>query len=260
MAIRAETHALARPVPYLLEQGYSSADGSTGQVIEAPIRRTSDGALVVPTASGSKITILDPSSTKVIDAAGLVVSSSVSSYTFAAGQPDTAYTLGDGWTVEWSIVISGEVYTFRRRAVLCEYVPRNVITASDLYGGSGFPELRHAVPQAQGDRGDGTGWAPQIDAAYHEFIRKMLRDGRPIWKSREATGYWDWLLAKSLKLAADSIPAPEGSQWARLQVRAYHRMREAEAHLRLQYDDESTTRRRPGEGPIYTSPVGRPSW
>lgn len=260
MAIRAETYALARPVPYLLEQGYQDAAGSTGQTISAPVRSTAAGALVAPTASGSSVTVTDASGSEVVSAAAVTVSGSEASYTFAAGEPSTAYSLGDGWTVTWSLVIDGEVYTFRHGAILAQYVPRNVITAADLYGGDGFPELRHAVPQAQGDRGDGTGWGPQIDAAYYDLIRRMLRDGRPIWRSREPTGYRDWLLARALQLAADAIPAPEGSQWARMQTRAYHRMRAAEAALRLSYDDEAVGVRRPGEGPIYTAPVGRPRW
>jgi len=260
VAVRAETYALARPVPYLLEQGYADAASSSGQTIQAPIRATGDGALVAPTQAGSTVTITDANGSEVVSEAAVTVSGDVASYTFAAGAPSTAYALGDGWTVTWALVIAGEVYTYRHGAILAQYVPRNVITAADLYGGDGFPELRHAVPQAQGERGDGTGWAPQIDAAYYDLIRRMLRDGRPIWRSREPTGYRGWLLARALKNAADAIPAPEGSQWARLQTRAYHRFRVAEGALRLSYDDDAAGVRRPGEGPIYTAPVGRPRW
>ena len=245
-------------MPYLLEQGYSSADGLTGQTIAAPIRRTSDGELVTVTESGSTVTVREPSGTVMVDGAAVTVSGGQATYTFAAGEPGSSYSVGEGWSIEWALVIGGETYTFRAGGILCEWVPPNVITAADLYGGEGFPELRYAVPQAQGERGDDTGWGPQIDAAYYELIRRMLRDGRPIWRSREPVGYREWLLAAALKHAADAIPAPEGSQWARLQVRAYHRFRAAEAGLRLQYDDEATTIRRPGDGPIYCVPVGRP--
>jgi len=260
VAVRSETYSLSRPVPYLLERAYSASGGGTGQTIEAPIRQTGDGALVAPTESGSTVTVLDASGTAVVNAAAVTVSGSTASYTFSAGVPGATYAVGDGWTVIWALVISGEIYTFRHAAILCEYVPRNVITAADLYGGDGIPELRHSVPQAQGDRGDATGWAPQIDAAYYELIRRMLADGRPIWRSREPTGYRDWLLATALLRAAESIPAPEGSPWHTYRRDAWHRRQRAEARLRLQYDTEDVSIRRPGDGPIYTSPVGRPSW
>lgn len=260
MAVRSETYALARPVPYLLEQSYASGDGSTGQTIEAPIRQTGDGALVAPTQTGSTVTVLDPSGTAVVDGAAVDVSGSVASYTFAAGSPTTSHALGDGWSIVWSLVIGGEVYPFRHPAILCQYVPRNIITAADLYGGDGIAELRHAVPQAQGERGDGTGWAPQIDAAYYQFIRTLIADGRPVWRAREPTNYRDWLLAQALYNATHAIPAPEGSMWATYRKDAYHRLQRAGAGLHLQFDAEPVTRRLPGSGPIYTTPVGRPSW
>ena len=261
MAIRADTYALSRPVPYLLERAYASASGTTGQTIEAPIRQTSDGSLVTVTESGSTVTVTGPGGASVVAETAVTVSGGVATYTFTAGAPGASYALGDGWTVVWSLVIGGEVYTYRHAAILCEYVPGNIITAADLYGGDGIAELRYKVPQAQtADRGDGTGWAPQIDAAYYELIRRMLADGRPIWRSREPTGYRGWLLAQALYNATHTIQAEDGSPWATYRRDAYHRLQRAEASLRLQYDDEEATVRRPGEGPIYTSPVGRPRW
>ncbi len=232
-----------------------------GQTIAGPVRQTGDGALVAPTVSGSSVTVKDPSGVAVVDGAAIVLSGSTATYTFVNGEPSTTYTLGDGWTVIWVLVIAGEIYTFRHAAILVEYVPPNIITAADLYGGQGIPELRMAIPQAQtSDRGDGTGWAPQIDAAYYGFIRKMLADGRPIWKSREPTGYWDWLFTRSILNAVDTIPAPDGSMWAQERRQAFSKHKRAEAGIKLQYDDIDVSIRKPGSGPIYTSPVGRPAW
>lgn len=261
MAVRNETHAIDRPVPYLLEQGYADVAGTGGQTIQAPVRRTQDGELVAVTASGSTVSVTDGGGQVVVTGAAVTVSGGVASYTFAAGLPSTGHQLGDGWTVVWRLNIGGEFYTFRRRAILCQYVPRNVITAADLYGGDGVPELKFKVPQAQrSDGGDGTEWGPQIDAAYYDFIRKMLADGRPIWLSREPTGYRNWLLAKALLRAVDSIPAQAGTVWAEAKRAAYRRWREAEATMRLQYDTEASTVRRPGTGPIYMTPTRRPRW
>jgi len=248
MGIRAETYAPDRPVPYLLERGYA-------QTITCPIRSTAAGALVEPTSG--KITVTKPDGTALVSAAAVTVASSVASYALTVPATET---LGEGWTVVWALVIGAETYTFRLAAILCEYVPPNMITAADLYGGEGLPELRYSVPQAQGERGDNTGWAPQIDAAYYAFIRTLLSDGRPVWLVREPTGYREWLLAASIKNATDAIPAPSGSMWENYRKEAWHRLRHAEAALKLQYSDSSIGLRRGGEPVIWLAPVGRPRW
>jgi hypothetical protein len=248
MAIRAETYAPTRPVPYLLERTYA-------QTITCPVRSTAAGALVEP--SSGKITVTRPDGTALVSGAAVTVSSSVASYVLTVSASEA---LGEGWTVVWALVIDAETYTFRLAAILCEYVPPNMITAADLYGGEGIPELRYAVPQAQGDRGDRTGWAPQIDAAYYSFIRRLLSDGRPVWLVREPTGYREWLLATAIKLACDAVPAAQGSIWETYRKDAWHRVRHAEAALKLQYSDASIGRRSAGEPVIWLAPVGRSRW
>ncbi len=74
MAVRSDTHALARPVPYLLERAYSDAAGTSGQTIAGPVRATGDGALVAPTATGSTVTVLGPAGSKVVAEAPVAVS------------------------------------------------------------------------------------------------------------------------------------------------------------------------------------------
>ena len=248
MAVRAETYAPDRPVPYLVEREYT-------QTLQCPIRSTAEGALIEPT--GGTVTITDPSGVVLVDAAAVTVASSVAYYVLTLA---AASALGEGYTVVWSLLIDGETYTFRLAAICCEYVPPNMVTAADLYGGEGIPELRYAVPQAQGERGDDVGWAPQIDAAYYSFIRRLLSDGRPIWLVREPTGYREWLLAQALVNATRAIPSPEGSMWKQARTDAFHRMRRAEAGLRLQYSDEKSSTRKGGVPPIWLAPIGRPPW
>lgn len=259
MAARSDTIALSRPVPFLLERAYAGGLSGAGQILDLPLRRTTDGALVAPTVAGSAVTVIDPAGVSVVDGAAITVTSSLASVALPASTPAATASLGDNWLVIFNAVVDGVVYTFRHSAILCKYVPRNCITAADLYGGDGIPELRHMVPQAQGDRGDGTGWGPQIDAAYYDFIRRMLSEGRPVWLAREPSGYRDWLLARALQLACDAIPAAEGSTWDGYRKRAYFRMRDAESRLRFAYDDDDIGARR-GNGPIVFSPVGRAVW
>jgi hypothetical protein len=153
MAIRAETYALARPVPYLLERGYQDAAGVDWQTIEAPIRRTSDGAVVAVTAVGSTVTVTAPGGVVLVNAAAVTVADGVARYTFTAGAPTSSQALGEGYTVEWALVIDGEVYTYRHAAILCQYVPPNSVTAADLYGGDGVAELVVGAPRSDGRDG-----------------------------------------------------------------------------------------------------------
>ena len=69
MAVRTATHALDRPVPYLLEQGYRDVAGTGGQTLQAPIRQTSDGELVAVDAAGSTVTITGPDGVPFVSAA-----------------------------------------------------------------------------------------------------------------------------------------------------------------------------------------------
>ena len=248
MGIRVATYAFARPVPYLFQQGVT-------ETIQAPIRHGSTGALVAPTAAGSSVTITDPAGTEIVSGAAVAVSSSTAGYALT---PPASGTLGEGWTVVWTLIIDGETYTYRQSAILCEFVPPNLISVIDVVGR--FPELQHRVPQSQGDRGDGVGWQPQIDTAYYEFIQGLLDDARPIWLIREATGYRPWLLARALQLCIAAIPVVGESSWTQAAKDLFFELRGAKSAMRLQYSKDSPSRRRGGSPVNRLAPVGRPLW
>lgn len=258
MAVRTATYALARPVPYLLEAGYSTADGNSGQTISAPIRYGSDGSLVTVTQSGSTVTITKPDSSDLVSAGSVVISSSIPTYTLAAGTPSTAEALGRGWMIEWALVIGADVYTFRQTAYLCSYVPHLTVSAADLY--ARMPELEHRVPQSQGERGSDVGWQPQIDEAWYEFLRWMLSNAREPWKITEATGHHDFVLTRALQLCVQAIPGGLDSVWARSSRDLHFEVERARAGLRLRYDDESPAIRRGASPVIRLAPTGRPTW
>lgn len=239
MPVRAETYAFARPVPYLLQRG-------TEQTIEAPIRHGATGSLVEPTASGSTVTITRPDGTELVSGASVTVSSSTAQYDVT---PSASETLGPSWTVEWSLVIDSVTHRFRQSAFMCQYVPTNVISAIDLY--EALPDLKAAVPQEQGERGSNVGWQPQIDSAFYAMVRKLIDDGRQVWKIREVTGAYDWLNAKARMLCIGAIRYGSDSTWAEKMKDAAMDLRRAEASWRIQYDDESATIRR-GQAAKYT--------
>jgi hypothetical protein len=250
MAIRVETYALARSAPYLIERGAT-------QTLTAPIRYGPDGSLVAP--DSGTVTITRPDGTDLVSGATVTVTSSTATYTVL---PAASETLGEGWTVLWTLTIAGTVYpVFRQSAYLCTYVPPNVISTVDMF--VRVPELQHRVPQAQdlvARGGSGVGWQPQIDEAYYELVRRLLSDGRQPWLIREVTGYRDWLLTRALQLAVGTISFGADSTWAQQSKALHFEMLKVQAALRVQYDTDNPGIRRGASPVIRLAPVGRPLW
>lgn len=247
MAFREATYAYGRPVPYLLERG-------AAQTIRAPVRYGAAGSLVAP--DSGTITIERPDASYLVEDVAVTISGSIAEYTLT---PSATETLGEGWTVYWTLTIGGVVYpTYRTSAYLCKYVPPNVISAADLY--SRRPELEARVPQKQGPRGDNVGWQPQIDEAYFELLQRLLDDGRRPWLIREVQGYRSWLLTRSLQLCVQAIPGGLDSSWAQASKDLAFELRAAEGRLRFNYDEDAPTKRRAGSPAIRLSPTGRPLW
>ncbi len=247
MAVRVATYALIRAAPFFLERGAE-------QTIEFPIRHGSDGSLVAP--DSGTVTINRPNGTSLVSGAAVSVPSSTAQYTLT---PAASETLGAGWDILLTPVIGGVTYpTMRQSAYLCEYVPPCVISVLDLY--ERIPELRARIPPSQGERGDNTGWQPQVDAAYYEFLQRMIDDGQRPWLVREVTGYRDWLLTRALQLCVRAISHGPDSSWAQESKQLHFDMQRAEGRLRFQYSDEHHDIRRAGS-PVYTlAPVGRGPW
>lgn len=246
MPTRGATYAFARPVPYLLQRGVT-------QELQGPVRHGATGALVEPT-SGT-VTIVKRDGTNFVSDAAVTVSSSTATYEVT---PSASETLGSGWRVEWTLVIDSQTYLFREAAYLCEWVPHNTVSVVDLY--KEIPALRTNVPAAQDvERGDGTGWQPQIDEAYYDFTRVMLDDGRPVWRVREhSTGVREWVLSKALLRCCRSIPRTADSTWGLEEKRMWQRHEAAKAALKLQYDDEPAGTRKAGHPYYRMGPPGRP--
>lgn len=246
MFAHADTRAFAVEAPYLLARGMA-------QTIQAPMRDPGTGALVAPDASGCTVTIVRPNGSTLVSGAAAPVSSSIAGYTLT---PAASETLGEGWEVRWSLVFDGVAFpTIRQSAYLCEYVPPNVVSPMDLY--TRVPELRARIPQAQGERGDNTGWQPQIDEAYYQLLQKLVDDARKPWLIREVTGYREWLVVRALQLCVGAISAGPDTRWAKTSKDLYHEMRDAKAGLRIQYATDEATFRRGGSPVIRLAPLRR---
>lgn len=243
MATRVETYALALVAPYMLERGIA-------QTITAPIRHGATGALVAPTQLHSNVSVTRPDGTALASEAAVSVPSSTAQYELT---PSASEVLGAGWTVVWSLVINGERYTYRQSAYLCEYVPRCTVSVLDLY--RRVPELQGRVPAAQGDRGTGEGWQPQIDEGFGLMIQKILDNGHEPWRIREITGSREWLLTRILQLCVGAIGYGPDSTFAQRAKELAFDMKRAEAEWKIQYADDTPTLRRGGTPSFRLAPV-----
>jgi hypothetical protein len=247
MAERYDTYGAVRPVPYLLERGRA-------QTIACPIRYGSTGALVAPT-SGT-ITVTRPDGTSLVSAAAVTVTSSVAEYALAA--PAATETLGEGWTVEWTLTFTATVYpVYRFDAYLCEYVPHCPISAADLYRYE--PELAARIPQSQSSRGDNTGWQPQIDDAYYAFIQHLIDAGHRPWLIRGMTGAREWIRTEALMRACRALATADDSVWFQKATDYRYEHRAADAALVVQFSNDDPGVRRGTSNRIRLAPVRRPT-
>lgn len=114
--------------------------------------------------------------------------------------------VGARWREVWAMDRSGVQEVFTRTAYLCRYVPRQVITDTDLE--AVVPGLDRYRPSSQ------TSWAPQRTEAWNQLQARLIGKGnRPnlimdSWALRTIHLYWTlWLIAELL------IAQGQGGAW-----------------------------------------------
>jgi len=245
MAEQALTYSAPRQVPYLL--GLLAS-----QVVECPIRHGITGSLVAP--SSGTLTVEQPNGTTWATPTVSVVSS-VASATLPTTAAESA---GDGWTLVWDLIIDSAHYFYRFDAYICPFAPHCPISVLDLWGGDGIAELQHRVPQGRdAERGDGTGWQPEIDAAYYALIQWLLDNGHRPWQIRGMVGMRTWVLTKALESCCRHLAGTD-DVFARHQRNFYYAHKAAAASLKIQYEGDPAGTRRGGPGYVRLAPVGRP--
>lgn len=100
-------------------------------VITCPL--WASGALVAPTQSGSTVTVYDASNTAIVSAAAVTVTGSIATYTIPASVLPATLSLGMGWRVEWSLVVSSVATVYRNNAGLVRSPLAPMITDADLF-------------------------------------------------------------------------------------------------------------------------------
>jgi hypothetical protein len=87
-----------------------------------------DAALVAP--SSGTVTIYDGGGAVLVSAAAVTVTGSIATYSYI---PAATIPYGEGWRVEWSLVIAGVTHVFRNDGALVRVVLHSPITDADLF-------------------------------------------------------------------------------------------------------------------------------
>lgn len=239
------TYAATRPVPYLLALVAS-------QVVTCPVRYGAAGALVTPSAGTLVVTRPDGT---VLAGTTVTIVGGVASCTMPSMAAETASA---GWSLVWSLTISGVAYPVRFDGYACTYVPTCSVSVGELFRYE--PELRSRVPQMQSDRGDGTGWQPQVDDAYYALLRKMIDDGNRPWLVSDMSGTQEWIRTLALMRCVRALSTASDDVWGKKAVDYRFEHKAAEAALKVHYDGDDAGTRRPVSSSFRLAPAGRPVW
>lgn len=135
------------------------------------------GALVAP--SSGTITITDATNTAIVSAAAVTIASSEARYTLLAAVVPSTLQLGEGWRIEWSLVMpDGTTRLVRRDAALVRTRLLPPATWADVFRRE--PGLDpstahpiHSLTLAQLD--------PFLDEAWVQIEGRLLAAGRRPW-------------------------------------------------------------------------------
>lgn len=210
------------------------------------------GALVAPTASGSTCTVYDATNTAIATPA-VSVSSSVARATLLAAST-SGLTLGEGWRVEWALVMpDGTTRTVRREAALVRTRLLPPATWADIFRRE--PGLDpatahplHSLTLAELD--------PYLDEAWIMIEARLLANGRRPWLVLSAHALREPLILATLALIFQSFVtrlAPAYEQQARLYQ---DRFEKSWSSMRFAYDADDDGAADGGSSPVRQGAVG----
>lgn len=236
MASSSDTPYTARfALPELIERG-------TANTLRCPVY--DDGVLSAP--SSGTVSVYEGSIARV-DAQSVTVTSSVATYSWT---PATTIGLGEGWRVEWALVMpDGKTHTYRNEAALVRrrlYCP---ITNADLY--DLVPALDPASPSPITSL-TAAQISSRIEQAWEELQRRLLAKGNRPNLVVNAYAFTTAMVELSLARLFEGLPTHMNQVWA--QRGAAHRARYEAAWLdvSLLYAEGDTEtadpRRRRGAG------------
>ena len=198
MTTNATLYRIHAPFPEWLTRG--SANAIEAQVFDA------SGTLIAP--DSGTVSIFDGANVKVVDAAVVAIAADISFYTIAAVDIPTTKSLGDGWRIEWDLVISGTPVKFVRAAALVRSNLFPTVVTADLQ--ARHQNLSRMI--ATGNDADDF-----ITTAWEILVRMLLKSGRMPYLILSPYALTDSLVLKSLELIfRDGASAAGDGRYAEL--------------------------------------------
>lgn len=213
------------------------------QTLSCPTSRA--GATATP-ASGT-ISIYRPDGSALVSAQAVTVSS-VATYSLT-GATTSAEALGEGWLVEWALVMpDGVTHTYRNDAALCRRELTPVVSQDDLtQRHSDLPSLLGAAASYQ----------PYIDESWWTIVNRLIAAGRRPYLVIQPSALRDChlMLALHLVFLDYSTSAGDGGRWQALAAHYLTAYEQAWGQLRFTYDENDDNRVSPTSKTAATSQV-----
>jgi hypothetical protein len=219
------------------------------QTISCPTSRA--GATATPT-SGT-VTISRPDGTVLVSASVTVATSATYSL---PGSTTTSEALGEGWLVQWELVMpDGVTHTYRNDAALCRRELMPVVSQDDLtQRHSDLPSLLGAAASYQ----------PYIDESWWTIVNRLIAAGRRPYLVIQPSALRECHLMLGLHLIFIdySTSAGDGGRWQALAAHYLTAYEQAWGQLRFSYDESDENRvdaskRKSASSQIWTNGRGR---
>ena len=199
------------------------------QTISCPTSRA--GATATPT-SGT-VTISRPDGTVLVSSA--VTVATIATYSLT-GATTTAEPLGEGWLIEWALVMPDAVtHTFRQDAALCRRALYPVVSQDDLtQRHSDLPSLLGASASYQ----------PYIDEAWWTIGNRLIGAGRRPYLVIQPSALREChlMLALHLVFIDYSTSAGDGGRWQALAAHYLSAYEQSYGALKFSYDEADDNR------------------
>lgn len=202
------------------------------QILSCPTSRA--GATATPT-SGT-ISIYRPDGTALVSAQAVTIpGGGVAQYSLP-GASTTSEALGEGWLIEWSLVMPDTVtHTFRQDGAIVRRVLQIAISQDDLI-------QRHSdLPSILGSA---TSYQPYIDEAWWTIQNRLIAAGRRPYLVMQPSAFRDCHLMLALHLIWLDFSTSVGDS-GRYQALASHYLtayEQAWGQLRFSYDEMDENR------------------
>ena len=141
---------------------------NVAETIELRVYR--DGALVAPSAV--TVSVYDQNGQAIVDAQTATIASSFATYAISAATTN-GLQLSQGWRIEWTATISGEVHLFRNDAALVRRQLYPVVTDLDL-----FRRASSLNPASSTVITSLSNYQDYLDEAWCEITHRLINTGR----------------------------------------------------------------------------------